>query len=60
MIGTSAHPESTLAERVLLSLRHGPASALQLCHTIVGLPGAPVAGVVRWLLWQALAPWRLW
>jgi len=43
VIGTSAHPESTLAERVLLSLRHGPASALQLCHTIVGLPGAPVA-----------------
>ncbi len=40
MIGTSAHPESTLAERVLLALRSGPASALQLCHTIVGLPGA--------------------
>ncbi len=40
MIGTSAHPESTLAERVLLARRSGPASALQLCHTIVGLPGA--------------------
>jgi DNA polymerase-3 subunit epsilon len=43
VIGTSAHPESTLAERVLLALRVGPASALQLCHTIVGLPGAPRA-----------------
>ena len=41
MIGTTAHPESTLVERVLLSLRNGPASAVQLCHTIVGLPGAP-------------------
>jgi DNA polymerase-3 subunit epsilon len=43
VIGTSAHPESTLAERVLLALRSGPTSALQLCHTIVGLPGAPRA-----------------
>ncbi len=43
MIGTSAYPESTLAERVLLALHNGPASALQLCHTIVGLPGAPRA-----------------
>jgi DNA polymerase-3 subunit epsilon len=43
VIGTSAYPESTLAERVLLALHNGPASALQLCHTIVGLPGAPRA-----------------
>jgi DNA polymerase-3 subunit epsilon len=43
VIGTSAHPESTLVERVLLSLRTGPASATLLCHGIVGLPGAPVA-----------------
>jgi DNA polymerase-3 subunit epsilon len=43
VIGTSTYPESTLAERVLLALHNGPASALQLCHTIVGLPGAPRA-----------------
>ncbi|HEU5039348.1 MAG TPA: 3'-5' exonuclease [Gemmatimonadales bacterium] len=43
MIGTSAHPESTLLERVLQVLRMGPATPTMLCHEIVGLPGAPAA-----------------
>jgi DNA polymerase-3 subunit epsilon len=43
VIGTSARPESTLVERVLLALRTGPAYATMLCHEIVGLPGAPRA-----------------
>ena len=43
MIGTSAHPESTLLERVLQVLRMGPATPVSLCHEIVGLPGAPAA-----------------
>ena len=43
MIGTSAHPESTLVERVLGVLRFGPATPTALCHDVVGLPGAPEA-----------------
>lgn len=43
MIGISAHPESTLVDRVLQSLRTGPASATLLCHGVVGLPGASAA-----------------
>jgi DNA polymerase III subunit epsilon len=43
VIGTSAHPESTLVDRVLRSLRTGPASATLLCHGIIGLPGATPA-----------------
>ncbi|MBA3260560.1 MAG: 3'-5' exonuclease [Gemmatimonadales bacterium] len=43
MIGTSAHPQSTLVDRVLQSLRTGPASATLLCHGVVGLPGASAA-----------------
>jgi DNA polymerase-3 subunit epsilon len=41
--GTSAHPESTLVERVLRVLRLGPAAPDSLCHDVVGLPGAPAA-----------------
>ena len=42
-MGTSAHPESTLLERVLQVLRVAPATPTALCHEIVGLPGAPAA-----------------
>ncbi|HUR96339.1 MAG TPA: 3'-5' exonuclease [Gemmatimonadales bacterium] len=41
MIGLSAHPESTLLDRVLATLREGPRPAVTLCHRILGLPGAP-------------------
>jgi DNA polymerase-3 subunit epsilon len=43
VIGTSAHPESTLLERVLQVLKIAPATPAALCHEIVGLPGAPPA-----------------
>ena len=43
MIGTAAHPESTLLERVLQVLRIAPATPTSLCHDVVGLPGAPAA-----------------
>lgn len=43
MIATSAHPESTLLERVLIQLRHGPRSPSTLCRDILGLFGAPAA-----------------
>jgi DNA polymerase III subunit epsilon len=43
VIGLSAHPQSTLLERVLQVLRIAPATPTALCHEIVGLPGAPVA-----------------
>lgn len=43
MIGTSAHPESTLLERVLGHLRLGPRAPATLCHEILGLFGAPAA-----------------
>jgi DNA polymerase III subunit epsilon len=41
VIGTSAHPESTLLERVLAQLRIGPRAPSTLCHEILGLLGAP-------------------
>lgn len=43
MIGTLAHPESTLLERVLGHLRLGPRAPATLCHEILGLLGAPAA-----------------
>jgi DNA polymerase-3 subunit epsilon len=43
VIGLSAHPESTLTERVLKVLHFGPATPLTLCHEVIGLPGAPAA-----------------
>jgi len=41
--GTSAHPESTLLDRVLETLREGPRAAAMLCHRVLGLPGAQQA-----------------
>jgi DNA polymerase-3 subunit epsilon len=41
VIGLSAHPESTLIDRVLQTLRGGPHPAAILCHQVLGLPGAP-------------------
>ncbi len=41
MIGTAAHPESTLLGRVLDTLRDGARPATVLCHEVLGLPGAP-------------------
>ena len=41
MIGISAHPDSTLLERVLAQLRLGPRTPLMLCHEVLGLMGAP-------------------
>lgn len=43
MIGTSAYPDSTLLERVLIQLRNGPRTPSTLCHEILGLFGAPAA-----------------
>lgn len=43
MTGLSAHPESTLLERVLITLRKEPRAAATLCHRILGLPGAQEA-----------------
>jgi DNA polymerase III subunit epsilon len=43
MIGTTAHPESTLLDRVLAHLRFGPRTPATLCHEILGLLGAPPA-----------------
>jgi DNA polymerase III subunit epsilon len=40
VIGTAAHPESTLLGRVLDTLRDGARSATVLCHHVLGLPGA--------------------
>ncbi len=40
-MGLSAHPESTLLDRVLTTLREGPHPAMMLCHRVLGLPGAP-------------------
>jgi DNA polymerase III epsilon subunit family exonuclease len=42
-MGLSAHPESTLIDRVLVTLREGPRPATTLCHLVLGLPGAPEA-----------------
>ena len=41
MSGLAAHPVSALAERVLLRLRVAPALSAELCHEVLGLPGAP-------------------
>lgn len=43
MIGTSAHSESTLLDRVLTQLRLGPRTPSTLCHEVLGLFGAPAA-----------------
>jgi DNA polymerase III epsilon subunit family exonuclease len=43
VIGLSAHPEGTLIDRVLVTLRDGPSPAATLCHRVIGLPGAPEA-----------------
>ena len=40
-MGLSAHPESTLLDRVLETLRQGPRAAVTLCHRVLGLSGAP-------------------
>jgi DNA polymerase III subunit epsilon len=42
-MGLSAHPESTLLDRVLETLREGPRAAAILCHRVLGLPGAQEA-----------------
>jgi DNA polymerase-3 subunit epsilon len=39
--GLAAHPEGTLLDRVLDTLREGPRAAAMLCHRVLGLPGAP-------------------
>lgn len=43
MTGLSAHPESTLLDRVLETLRDGPRPAATLCHRVLGLLGASEA-----------------
>jgi DNA polymerase III subunit epsilon len=40
--GISAHPDSTLLERVLTYLRMEPRTPATLCHDVLGLLGAPV------------------
>jgi DNA polymerase III subunit epsilon len=42
VIGISAHPDSTLLERVLAYLRMEPRTPATLCHDVLGLLGAPV------------------
>jgi DNA polymerase-3 subunit epsilon len=42
-MGLSAHPESTLLDRVLALLREGPRPAVTLCHRVIGLAGAQEA-----------------
>jgi DNA polymerase III subunit epsilon len=39
-MGLSAHPESTLLDRVLAALREGPRAAGTLCQRVIGLAGA--------------------
>jgi DNA polymerase III subunit epsilon len=39
-MGLSAHPESTLLDRVLALLKEGPRPAATLCHRVIGLAGA--------------------
>lgn len=43
MMGLSVHPQSTLLDRVLETLREGPRAAAALCHRVLGLPGAQEA-----------------
>lgn len=42
-MGLSAHPESTLLDRVLDVLREGPRPAMTLCHRVIGLANAQEA-----------------
>jgi DNA polymerase-3 subunit epsilon len=42
-MGLSAHPESTLLDRVLAVLREGPRPATTLCQGVIGLAGAQEA-----------------
>ncbi|MGN6391714.1 MAG: 3'-5' exonuclease [Gemmatimonadales bacterium] len=42
-MGLAAHPEGTLLDRVLDTLREGPRAAAMLCHRVLGLPGAQEA-----------------
>jgi DNA polymerase-3 subunit epsilon len=42
-MGLSAHPESTLLDRVLAVLREGPRPAGTLCQGVIGLAGASAA-----------------
>jgi DNA polymerase III subunit epsilon len=42
-MGLSAHPESTLLDRVLAALADGPRPAPTLCERVLGLAGASVA-----------------
>jgi DNA polymerase-3 subunit epsilon len=39
--GTVARPQGTLLDRVVETLRQAPRSAIELCHQVIGLPGAP-------------------
>jgi DNA polymerase-3 subunit epsilon len=41
--GLYSHPQSTLLDRVLDTLRDGPRAAMTLCHRVLGLPGAQEA-----------------
>jgi DNA polymerase III epsilon subunit family exonuclease len=41
--GLAAHPQGTLLDRVLETLREGPRAASMLCHRVLGLPGAQEA-----------------
>ena len=41
MTGLTVHPEGTLIDRVLETLKEGPRAAAMLCHRVLGLPGAP-------------------
>jgi DNA polymerase-3 subunit epsilon len=41
--GLTAHPQGTLLDRVLETLRQGPRAASVLCHRVLGLPGAQEA-----------------
>ncbi|MBA2627682.1 MAG: 3'-5' exonuclease [Gemmatimonadales bacterium] len=50
MIGVSSFPDGTLIERVLTTLRDGPAPPLRLCCTVLELPGAPAAVADRIVL----------
>ncbi|HEU5049265.1 MAG TPA: 3'-5' exonuclease [Gemmatimonadales bacterium] len=48
--GLEAHPAGTLLDRVLAELAPGPQSALALCGSVLGMPGAPRAVAERLLV----------
>ena len=50
MIGVSQHPASTLLDRVLVELNAGPAPAIALCGSVLGMPTAPRAVAERLLI----------